>query len=628
MATLQESAIFEEGIFQLEKSTPPLGGAPVFSGSTPTAGHANAQAQQLANRTRFLKQRTEGLDTYKVLADYNSLRNYSGSATSVIITNSRISGQFNRLLSSSLLDNGGTIIVDSLSRVWLREYQYDVMAEWFDVIPGDSSPAVALSNAQGINKACDFVGNQFPGRVILPRGTIYLTDTNPSAGSWDNKRAIYLRFGGINLGGQGVGRTILKLIDQANCTVIKVGSYVEQTVSVWRCKISDLEIDGSRLTQIEPTPTQDHFAGIAVSNNCQYTELRNLYVRDTQYYGIGLGQDGLSNCRVYNVETNRTGADGLDWKNNSNDQTGGIIDGFKARNFGLLPMSNVLTPQAGLDLRSGVSANNINISSMTGESGLIGIRIQRGTAGEVMAQPSTISNWKVEGSGAADSQGVRVISRGSTVEYGSAKGCDDGVSISNLDCRLSNVVSESNNTGLRLWGSTVEADTLTATGLLIRSNTLAGVVCDSVDEVTFLGADIRNNGVGIDIRAGSSNIRFIGGSCTGNTTQLNDNGTGTVIQHVSGLRTRQRISASVPIDSVGVKNITVNHTLGVTPSVSDVQLQLRRATNVGDWVPGALNITNDPTSTQIFAQLRVVTASATAGATVNVDFDIQSKCTM
>lgn len=54
MATLPESAIFEEGIFQLEKSTPPLGGTPVFSGSTPTAGHANAQAAQLANRTSFL----------------------------------------------------------------------------------------------------------------------------------------------------------------------------------------------------------------------------------------------------------------------------------------------------------------------------------------------------------------------------------------------------------------------------------------------------------------------------------------------------------------------------------------------------------------------------------------------
>lgn len=67
MATLPESAIFEEGIFQIEKSTPPLGGAPVFSGSTPTAGHANAQAAQLANRTQWLKEELEKQSSISVV---------------------------------------------------------------------------------------------------------------------------------------------------------------------------------------------------------------------------------------------------------------------------------------------------------------------------------------------------------------------------------------------------------------------------------------------------------------------------------------------------------------------------------------------------------------------------------
>lgn len=55
MATLQENPVFEEGIFQIERSTPPLGGPPLFSGSNPTQGHANAQAVQLANRTQWLR---------------------------------------------------------------------------------------------------------------------------------------------------------------------------------------------------------------------------------------------------------------------------------------------------------------------------------------------------------------------------------------------------------------------------------------------------------------------------------------------------------------------------------------------------------------------------------------------
>lgn len=66
MATLPESAIFEEGIFQLEKSTPALGGAPVFSGPNPTTGHANAQAAQLANRTQWLKTKVDSQEQKKV----------------------------------------------------------------------------------------------------------------------------------------------------------------------------------------------------------------------------------------------------------------------------------------------------------------------------------------------------------------------------------------------------------------------------------------------------------------------------------------------------------------------------------------------------------------------------------
>jgi len=625
MANLNETPIWEDGVFQLEKTTPPLGGAPAFNGSNPSAGHANVQALQLANRTSWLYENRE-----VKLANYTALRNYSGAAESVFITQSELAGTFIRLSSSSLQDNGGTIIVDTLNRVWFRVYDFDIPVSWFGVKVGDNTPATALENALSINRALDFVGSAFPGRVLLGRGTTWVTNTNPNpTAHWDNRRAIYMRYDGIPFAGQGIGKSILKLIDGADCTVIKIGSYVEETVVATRCRISAMQIDGSRATQTTPTNTENHFSGIAVSNNCSSTILEDLYVTDTPYYGIGIGQDGLGFCKVIRVETNRTGGDGLDWKNNSNNQTGGIIEWFRARNFGLLPLSNVLTPQAGLDLRSGVRAYNIDISEMTGESGLVGIRIQVGTAGETLAQPSSVEGFKVVGSSASNSQALRLIGRGSVARAGYVSGCTDGVSASNLDINLSDITSESNAVGFRFWGvDPIEADTGSHKGLMARSNTQAGFIFDSVDEVTLIGCDARNNALGIDIRTGSTNIRYLGGSCSGNTTQLSDLGSGTIIQNVSGLRTRQRVTASVPIDSTGIKNITVNHTLGVTPNINDVQLQMRRGSNVGDWEPGALNLTNDPTSTQIFAQLRVITASATAGATVNVDLDIQSKCTM
>jgi hypothetical protein len=74
MANLTESPIYEPGIFQLEKTTPPLGGAPAFNGPNPSAGHANAQASQLANRTAWLKSELADIQAQfsSLLADINS----------------------------------------------------------------------------------------------------------------------------------------------------------------------------------------------------------------------------------------------------------------------------------------------------------------------------------------------------------------------------------------------------------------------------------------------------------------------------------------------------------------------------------------------------------------------------
>lgn len=59
MTNLTESPVWESGIFRLETTTPTLGGPVSFSGGVPITGHDNAQAQQLANRTTYLKQQVE-----------------------------------------------------------------------------------------------------------------------------------------------------------------------------------------------------------------------------------------------------------------------------------------------------------------------------------------------------------------------------------------------------------------------------------------------------------------------------------------------------------------------------------------------------------------------------------------
>lgn len=59
MTNLIENSTWEAGIYQLETDDPTLGGQPGFNMGEPVTGHANAQAQQLANRTKYLKDTQE-----------------------------------------------------------------------------------------------------------------------------------------------------------------------------------------------------------------------------------------------------------------------------------------------------------------------------------------------------------------------------------------------------------------------------------------------------------------------------------------------------------------------------------------------------------------------------------------
>ena len=64
MTKLTESATYSPTIFRLETTTPVAGGAVVLDGNDdPVQGHANAQAQLLANRTKYLKTIIDALGT-------------------------------------------------------------------------------------------------------------------------------------------------------------------------------------------------------------------------------------------------------------------------------------------------------------------------------------------------------------------------------------------------------------------------------------------------------------------------------------------------------------------------------------------------------------------------------------
>jgi len=131
MANLTENPIYEPGIFQLEKTTPPLGGAPAFNGPNPSAGHANVQALQLANRTAYLK---EQLDTnLSQVYSYAELRAYSGPASTIKVIDSFRTGRFRKLATdpTGYTDDSGITIIATNGWVWQRINAEEVFVDWF-----------------------------------------------------------------------------------------------------------------------------------------------------------------------------------------------------------------------------------------------------------------------------------------------------------------------------------------------------------------------------------------------------------------------------------------------------------------------------------------------------------------
>lgn len=73
----------------------------------------------------------------KPLANYTALRNYSGKAVNVRLTQTGISGRVFRD-DTVTTDDGGTTFLDGLGRGWRRLLQGDVLPSWFGAVPGAS----------------------------------------------------------------------------------------------------------------------------------------------------------------------------------------------------------------------------------------------------------------------------------------------------------------------------------------------------------------------------------------------------------------------------------------------------------------------------------------------------------
>jgi hypothetical protein len=120
--------------------------------------------------------------TQREVADYPTLRAYSGPVADLIVTGSSqtkplsIAGTFvYDPTDTTSPDNGGIIIVDNLNRRWKRQYSGPIHASWFGV----STTSTAAVNTTGLLNMQAFMAldNGRHYEIMLPYGTIQYTSS-------------------------------------------------------------------------------------------------------------------------------------------------------------------------------------------------------------------------------------------------------------------------------------------------------------------------------------------------------------------------------------------------------------------------------------------------------------------
>jgi hypothetical protein len=146
------------------------------------------------------------------VADYASLRAYSGSASIAYVSGylvsaapSGIAGDFTRDPSDTTsADNGGTIIVDALNRRWKRQWSGNIKAKWF----GFSPSASAANNTTYLQAAID-VAKVVKQTILSDKYVITTADVEIDPGLFQVSGSVSV-YSGVRIIGSGQSNTLIE----------------------------------------------------------------------------------------------------------------------------------------------------------------------------------------------------------------------------------------------------------------------------------------------------------------------------------------------------------------------------------------------------------------------------------
>ncbi len=491
---------------------------------------------------------------------------------------------------------------------------------------GFSVDATALQNSEAVNAAIRFQHFSGGGTVAINKpGEYLLGNTNPypassypglteeNANWWANRRAIWIPYDNITLQlGQGVK---LKVGDGENCHAIQMGQFslgmggfgppiVQASLHNSKVIGDGWSIDMNGPNQMAATENKFHPAGIIAQHGSSGLEIGGGHIYNSSYYGMGFeGSDtdalrGFQRCYVHDMLIENCMADGFDAKDFGTLSADNVIARVVVKNCG--NSSAFLSEQAGIDVRGGWLIAYCTVyfdDAFTGAR--VGIRTQYAPGAAKSGCPSRLIICRAVGNGKANANtiGYRIAGYGSRMTDCAASGFAEGLRTSIPDGVIDGLKVKQCGIALRCYfdtGAGWNASNTVARAFVVED-------CDT---------PYRTD-------TGVVGFRWQGGAKIGTVGAPVENGTGTIIRDVSGMKTySQVVSAEIAVDTTGRKTFTINHGLAFTPTEADVSFTLIRTAFDANLAISEIMV-NGVSASQVACELYVTSAGA-SGRTVKV----------
>lgn len=522
--------------------------------------------------------------------------------------------QFKRGLQANLpvLDVGEPGLTTDQNRFFIGGTSGNIeLAKKGDLIPGPPGPkgdgyAIDVKDygAKGdgvtddtasIQKAYDYAHEIGGGIVFFLPGT-YITTGN-----------VY--YSNTVTEGSGIGITTLKLKDNTpGVSVLNSGDAVENVAFI------NFSIDGNRDNQT----IYGHGIRNGTVGGITNGYFGNLYVKNAGAYGIGLQKGTYKNVRFENITVENSGLDGIDLKNESNNNDNIFYSKITILNHGLDPTQ---TGQAGLDCRGPVIMSDIIVRGVATDR--VGIRFRdNGPETGLGGFKSSLTNFSVYGDGAGTASiGVDVVNSDIRVSNGYVESTSYGVvvEVSSPNVQMSNV--EVKSVGVN--GFQVSSPNVTMDNCSVYSAAAYGVRAQA-NNLIMRGCIVNSCTLqGVRLNVGLTGILLADNILTGNTLgAIRDDGATYSAHNNAGWVTEVNlISSSIDTSTSGTKTFTVAHGMNVTPNLQDIALTIINDVSNGYTISffridsvDATNITG-----------RVVVGTGVASTSVKVGLKVKSK---